>query len=303
MAPDLASVACCQVPDHVPALAFAAVVLGALLHACWNVSVRGGGGDRRLDTARLVFGSALCALALLPWMRQPALPAWPHLALSGGLHVAYFALLAAAYARARVAVSYPLMRGVAPVVVVLAAIAWFGEALRPAQAAAVAAVAGGVLLLRARLLPGESRAVAYALANSAVIAAYTLNDAQGARLSHAPMAYALWSFALTALPTMAWLLRDSGPRALLRSRPDSAPHARQALRLLLRGVGGGASSVASYALALWAMTRAPVGQVAALRETSMLFGVLLAWALLGERPGRRALLAVLLIAAGAAALA
>ena len=292
-----------MVPDRVPALAFAAVVLGALLHACWNVSVRGGGGDRRLDTARLVFGSALCAVALLPWMRQPAPPAWPHLALSGALHVAYFGLLAAAYARARVAVSYPLMRGVAPVVVLLAAIGCFGEALHPAQAAAVATVACGVLLLRARLLPGEGRAVACALANSAVIAAYTLNDAKGARLSHAPMAYALWSFALTALPTMAWLLRDSGPRALLRPRPEAAPQAGQALRLLLRGAGGGASSVASYALALWAMTRAPVGQVAALRETSMLFGVLLAWGLLGERPGRRALLAVLLIAAGAAALA
>ena len=290
-------------PTHVPALAFAAVLLGALLHAGWNVAVRGHGGDRRLDTARLVLGSAVVAAALLPWMRQPAAPAWPHLALSALLHVGYFTLLAAAYARARVAVSYPLMRGVAPVVVVLAALWVFGEPLHAMQAAGVSAVALGVLLLRARLLPGEHGAVALALANSAVIAAYTLNDAAGARLSGAPMAYAMWSFALTALPTSCWLLRGSGPRALLRSLPGQAGDAATALRLLGRGLGSGASSVASYALALWAMTRAPVGQVAALRETAMLFGVLLAWAVLGERPAPRALVAVALIAAGAAALA
>lgn len=290
-------------PDHVPAPAFAAVLLGALLHAVWNVGVRGQGGDRRLDTARLVLGSAVVAGLLLPWMRQPDAAAWPHLGLSALLHVAYFSLLAAAYARARVAVSYPLMRGVAPVLVLLAAIAVFGEALRALQALAVAAVALGVLLLGARLLPGEGAGALCALANALVIAAYTVNDARGARLSHAPMAYALWSFALTAPPTLLWLLRGQGAPALLRGHAREPIELPRALRGLARGLGGGLCSVASYALALWAMTRAPVGQVAALRETSMLFGVLLAWLALGERPPRRALVAVVCIAAGAAALA
>lgn len=289
-------------PTHVPALAFAAVLLGALLHAAWNVGVRGRGGDRRLDTARLVLGSALVALALLPWMRQPAGPAWPHLVLSALLHVAYFGLLAAAYSHARVAVGYPLMRGVAPVLVLLAAVALFDEALRPLRVLAVAAVALGVLCLGARLRPGEGRGAMFALANAVVIAAYTVNDAAGARLSGSPMAYALWSFALTAVPTLTWLLRRPGAGALLRAGAHESASRAGALRALALGVAGGACSTVSYALALWAMTRAPVGQVAALRETSMLFGVLLAWRLFGERPSRRGLLGVLLIAAGAAAL-
>ena len=102
-----------------PTLAYLAVIGGALLHASWNVAIRSG-TDRRMETARLVAGGSVVALTVLPFMRQPALAAWPHLAITAILHVAYFGLLAAAYARARVAVSYPLMRGVAPLLVLVA---------------------------------------------------------------------------------------------------------------------------------------------------------------------------------------
>ena len=291
-----------------PTLAYFAVLAGALLHAGWNVAIRGG-TDRRMETARLVAGGSIVAVLVLPFMRQPAAAAWPHLLLTAVLHVVYFGLLAAAYARARVAVSYPLMRGVAPLLVLLAAVWLFQEPLTVPAAAGVGLVGLGVLLMRARLLPGEAAAVRYALFNAAVIAAYTLNDAAGARASGAPVAYALWTFPLTALPTLAWLLRGRGLRALLEPgvslASQDAPSGRQRgarLRPALRGLGGGASSLGSYALALWAMTVAPVAQVAALRETAMLFGVLLAWIFLGERPTWHGWIALLLIAAGAAML-
>ncbi|MFZ5578163.1 EamA family transporter [Thiomonas bhubaneswarensis] len=287
--------------SHIPPLAYFAVLAGALLHAGWNVAIRAG-ADRRMETARLVVGGSLAALLVLPFLRQPAAAAWPHLLLTALLHVAYFGLLAAAYARARVAVSYPLMRGVAPVLVLVASIWLFSEPLRPLAVGGVAAVVLGVLLLRARLLPGEGGALRYALANAVVIAAYTLNDAAGARLSGAPMSYALWTFPLTALPTVWWLMRGRRLGTLLLPTPGQPASLRQSVRLLLRGMGGGASSLVSYALALWAMTVAPVGPVAALRETAMLFGLLLAWLFLGERPTRRGLLAVVCIALGAALL-
>jgi drug/metabolite transporter (DMT)-like permease len=286
-----------------PTLAYMAVIGGALLHASWNVAIRSG-TDRRMETARLVAGGSVVALTVLPFMRQPALAAWPHLAITAILHVAYFGLLAAAYARARVAVSYPLMRGVAPLLVLVAAVWLFQEPLTLPAVAGVGLVGLGVLLMRVRLLPGESSAVGYALLNAAVIAAYTLNDAAGARASGAPMAYALWTFPLTALPTLAWLLRRRGLDALLAldgppPRGGAAPRWRASLRPVLRGLGGGASSLGSYALALWAMTVAPVAQVAALRETAMLFGVLLAWIFLHERPHPHGWIALGLIAAGA----
>ncbi len=298
----------------IPPLAYVAVLLGAMLHAGWNVAVRRG-QNRAFETALVVAGGAVVALLVLPFLRQPAAAAWPHLLLSALLHVAYFGLLAAAYARAGVAVTYPLMRGVAPLLVLLAAVWLFAEPLTPMAALGVAAICAGVLLMRCRLRPGEGAATVFALINAVVIAAYTLNDAEGARLSHAPVAYALWIFPLTALPTLAWLLRGSGllagrhvQRAALADSGARNLHqpagVAPALRWpdALRGLGGGASSLASYALALWAMTVAPVAPVAALRETSMLFGVALAWLVLHERPPARAWVAVVLMVAGAAAL-
>ena len=280
----------------IPLLAYVAVLLGAMLHASWNVAVRRG-QDRAFETALVVAGGAVVALLVLPFLRQPVAAAWPHLLLSALLHVAYFGLLAAAYARAGVAVTYPLMRGVAPLLVLLAAVWLFAEPLTPTAVLGVAAICAGVLLMRSRLRPGEGAATSFALANAVVIAAYTLNDAEGARLSGAPVAYALWIFPLTALPTLAWLLRA---RAGAPSASDFFSHLHAAE--VLRGLGGGASSLASYALALWAMTVAPVAPVAALRETAMLFGVVLARLVLHERAPARTWMAVLLMVAGAAAL-
>jgi drug/metabolite transporter (DMT)-like permease len=138
-------------------------------------------------------------------------------------------------------------------------------------------------------VPGERVVARLALANAVVIAAYTLNDAVGARLSGAPLAYVLWMFPLTAVPTLLWLYRRGPPR------PPTWSEAR-------RGLGGAACAIGSYALVLWAMTRAPVAPVAALRETAILFGVLLARLLLGERPGRWGWGGAMAIAAGAAIL-
>ncbi len=129
----------------------------------------------------------------------------------------------------------------------------------------------------------------FALANAVVIAAYTLNDAVGVRISQAPLAYALWLFPLSAAPTLLWLHRAT---------PLRWPSAYE----MARGLGGAGASIGAYALVLWAMTRAPVAPVAALRETGILFGVVLARTFLGERPGRRGWSGAVAIAAGAAIL-
>jgi drug/metabolite transporter (DMT)-like permease len=135
----------------------------------------------------------------------------------------------------------------------------------------------------------ERVTVRLALANAVVIAAYSLHDAVGAWLSAAPLTYTLWLFPLTAVPTLLWLHR----RAAQRWRT---------LREARRGLGGAGCAIGSYGLVLLAMTRAPVAPVAALRETSILFGVLLARLMLGERPGRWGWGGALAIAAGAAIL-
>lgn len=175
----------------------------------------------------------------------------------------------------RAALAYPLMRGTAPMLTAFAAWMLVGEALPALAWAGIAAICAGVALLaRRRGVPGEQTTMRLALANAVVIAAYTLNDALGARISGVPLAYTLWLFPLTTVPTLVWLHRHGPPR------PPSWREAR-------RGVGGAACVIGSYALVLWAMTRAPVAPVAALRETAIVFGVALARLLLGERPGNR----------------
>jgi drug/metabolite transporter (DMT)-like permease len=267
----------------------AVVLSAALLHAGWNIVVRAG-VDRRRETALVVAGGAVIAGVLLPFLPVPPAAAWRYLLTSAALNAVYFALIAEAYARGGVALAYPLMRGVAPLLAALAAWGLIGERLPLAGWIGIATICVGVgALARPRGAPGERVVVRLALANAVVIAAYTLNDAVGARLSGAPLTYTLWLFPLTAVPTLLWLHRGTVPRW---------PTRREALR----GLGGAGCAIGSYGLVLWAMTRAPVAPVAALRETSILLGVVMARVVLGERPGRWGWGGALAIAVGAAVL-
>ena len=277
----------------VPPVAAGVVLGGAALHAAWNVGIRGG-ADRRLATAEVMLGSALIAGAGLFFVKPPAEAAWPHLALSLLLHTLYFNLVAEAYVRGGVSLIYPVMRGLAPALTAIVVTIGFGEHLGLGGWTGLCLISGGVLFLAHRSGGRhENRGLAIALLNATVIAAYTTNDGFGVQASGSPLAYALWVFLLPAAPSALILTR------LRLSRLTSPGLTRPRL---LRALGGGFCSVASYATALWAMTVAPIGAIAALRETSMLFALLLAWTVLGERPGWRGLLAIVLIAAGAATL-
>jgi drug/metabolite transporter (DMT)-like permease len=146
-------------------------------------------------------------------------------------------------------------------------------------------ICGGVVLLAHRRGDvGEATAVRFALAIAVVIATYTMNDAVGVRIAQTPLAYTLWLYPLSAVPTLLWLGRKTP------------------LREAARGIAGAGASIGAYTLVLWAFTQAPVAPVAALRETSILLGVVLARLLLGERPGRRGWGGAVAIAAGAAIL-
>ena len=269
-------------------LVFAAVLFGALLHASWNAIVKGG-SDKLLTTVLVAAASALIAIVLLPFLPQPARASWPFLLTSAVVQVLYFTLVAAAYRATDMSRAYPLMRGLAPALVALFAAAVLGERLGALAWAGVALICGGVFAMTFAASGAASRkGTLIAVANAAVIATYTLIDGIGVRASGAAAAYAMWLFLLNAIPLVAWALA---------ARP--AAFRAYAARNWRLGLVGGVGNLGSYGLALWAMTRAPVAVVAALRETSILFGLAIAALLLGERVGPARLLAAALIVAGA----
>lgn len=272
-------------PGHV----LAVVLFAALLHAGWNAIVKAG-KDALLSTVLVTTGSAVVAALALPFVAAPAPASWPYLAASTLAQLAYYALLAAAYRNADMSHAYPLMRGCAPLLVALASGPLLGERLSAQQALAVACICAGILGLylagAARQLP--SRGSAFALLNAGVIAGYTLIDGVGVRKSGAPAAYTMWIFLLTGAALLAWTLATR--RAALLD------YARGEWR---RGAIGGFGTLASYGLALWAMTQAPVASIAALRETSILFAVAIAALVLREHISLRRYLAIGMVACGA----
>lgn len=270
---------------------FAAVLAAAVVHAGWNVLIKGA-ADKLAMTLSVAMGAGVVAVAILPFLPWPAPESWPFLGVSVLLQSVYYLLIARAYRAADMSLAYPLMRGVAPVLVALFGAVLFGEVLDGGQWLSVGLISAGIgaLALGAlRQQPLVLSGVAAALCNALVIAAYTLVDASGVRLSGSPVAYALLLAAFTGVVTVAMALAGG-------ARPRLAP------QTLALGLAGGVATTLSYGVALWAMTRAPVAPVAALRETSIIFALLLSRLAFGEKVGGGRFAAASLVVAGVAAL-
>lgn len=263
------------------------VLLGALLHASWNLLVKAG-GDQQATAALVYISAGLLSGLAVPFLPHPAAASWPYLAASTVTELLYGLVLAAAYRVGDLSHAYPLMRGTAPLLVALASTLIVGEHLSRSVWIGVAILSAAIffLIFDARTRQKSATATALAVLNAFIIATYTVIDGVGSRKSAAPVAYSLWLALFIAVPWMgvAW----HGHRA----------RQAQALRAaLLPGIAGGVCCLASYTVALWAMTRAPIAAVAAVRETSIVFGMALGALVLRERVTWVRALSVVAIAA------
>jgi hypothetical protein len=248
-----------------------ALVLGsALLHATWNVLLSR--APRGLDTTTVATALGLVAwtpLALARWRVDRGV--WPYLLVSAAFELAYFAVLNVAYAHAPAPATYPVARGLAPVLL----LAVSGRA--PAWAAlAVGAISGGILLTAWRAV--SRRALLYAVPVAVCIAGYTFVDARGLR--HADPATYLW---LVMIPVVVGLLLTRGIREV---------------RLVSLAVGlgvFGAYGLTLVALSLVAAAQVPA--VAAVRESGILFVLAL------TRPSKVTVLGGVLVFGGVVLLA
>ncbi len=269
---------------------FLAVIAAAAMHAGWNAILK-----IRLDPfVAVVLVNAACGVIALPaalWLGPPALHVWPWIAASIAIHLFYYLTLSGAYRLADMGQVYPVARGSAPLMTTLISLAVLGEPIDGQGVAGVVLLAVGIVAIawRGQGTRFDPKALRLALACGASITAYTLVDGLGARAAGNPHVYSAWLFvmdsALITLFGLAW----KGPAAL-----------RPALAFVGPGLAGGAMSLAAYWISIWAMTRAPIGLVAAVRESSVLFGAAIAVVVLHEPLRANRLVAAALIVGGLA---
>jgi drug/metabolite transporter (DMT)-like permease len=252
------------------------LIFAAALHAGWNAAVKKV-DDREAAAIAVATGGGIIAVVALPFLPAMDPAAFVFVVTTSLVHIVYFALLARAYRGADLSVAYPLMRGLAPILVTAFGAVVLSEYTGLVGFAGILLVSLGVVALGLEgLRAGRSGrpALGAALLNAGIIASYTLVDGVGVRLSGEAATYAAWVMLASGVTNAAWALARHG-----------RPMAVRLMRHAGVGLVGGAMSGISYGLALWAMTVAPIAFVSAVRETSVLFAAALGATLLHERFG------------------
>lgn len=274
------------------------LLAAALMHASWNAILKSDQSDRLatfgvIMTTGTVMG--LCAVPFLPWI-EPA--AWQYLVASVLIHVLYYTFLLKAYSYGDLSHTYPIARGLGPLLVALVSGRFIGEHLRPQDIAGVLLLSFGLVALAMPLRnvvpkPGSRHGLAtlFAVLTGVTIAAYIIADGLGVRSAGPTFQH--------RLSYIAWLCVVEGPWLLVLAivlRPRLVwLHVR---RTWWRGVIGGLIANVGYGIAIYALVLGPMAHVAALRETSVLFGALMGTFLLGEPFGARRVAAASVIVAG-----
>lgn len=261
-------------------------LFAAALHATWNALLRGG-ADRLWSMTVMCLAVAIASAAIAVFLAPPAKASWPYAVFSAGLHVGYNLFLVRSYQSGDLGQTYPIARGSSPLMITIAASVFAGERIGMGALLGIILVSGGIISLafkgRRLAVPG----LPYALGTGCFIAAYSVTDGVGVRLSGAPMAYTVWMCALwgVLMPSVYTGLR--GAKSLMTIRPG-----------FIAALFGGWVSLLAYGIVIYAMVGAPMGAVSALRETSVLFAALIGYFFLGEQLTVRKMLACAVIAIG-----
>ena len=273
---------------------FAAVILAAFLHATWNAMVRGmqGNGDKAVGMTSVILGEGLWGLPVLLLVPWPPVESYPYIAGSVALHTGYGLVLAAAYRLGELTQVYPIARGTGPLLVAAFSLMFLGEVIGPIGLIGIAVICAGIMSLAlTRQSTGSLplKPTLFALATGCFIAAYSIVDGLGARIAGGASAYWSWIAVVDTvvyLSIMAWW---RGPRRL------SGELGRNWRVVLV----GGFACYAAYWLVIWAFTQAPIAMVSALRETSIVFALLIGVLVLKEKLDIGKLVATFVTLAGA----
>jgi drug/metabolite transporter (DMT)-like permease len=269
---------------------FLAVLAAAFMHASWNMLVK-----TNLDKFSAVFllqaVLGLAGLAMLIGFGLPPAAAWLYALASAVVHTFYLVFLAKAYEAGDFSLAYPIARGSAPLFTLVGSLLFAGDVITFGELAGILIVIGGLLCLSAArnsMAATHGRTIVFALLTALMISFYTLIDGLGARVAGDATQYAGLAFFAFGLSITATAVALRGP-GIIR---QVAPYWRS-------GIGGGLVSALAYWIIIWCMTKAPIAMVAALRETSVFFGLAMSSYILKERLTGMRILGGILIVAGA----
>ena len=270
------------------------VLLAALLHASWNAMLHGN-SDRFLSMTWMSIAIAVVSSLLVLFTGWPVEAAWPYIVASGFVHVIYNMSLVRAYRRSDLAQAYPIARGSSPLLVTLGAALFAHETIGPLHSLGITMISGGIIALALQARQVSRASVLAALTTGATIALYTVIDGIGVRLSNGQaLTYTAWIFLFYWLMPVLFIAKRG--LAALWTPVQATPMA------VGSSLAGGLVSLVAYGIVIWALQSGAMGAVSALRETSVVFAVLLGRVFLREAVSGKRSLACVVVAAGAVCL-
>lgn len=269
---------------------FLVVIAAAILHAVWNASIKDS-GDKFVNMAAVILGQAPLAALSLFFVPAPLLESLPYLFIGIALHVGYQFFLPLSYKFGDLTLVYPIARGIAPLIVAGISVLFLSVDLNSAEIVGVLTIGAGIMsLAMVRKSDGQrnGKAVVLALITGCFIASYSLVDGTGARVAGTAIGFYGW-LAIGSTIVYSSVLSLWNPAII-----------RQAVRTRkLKGFFGGSASFIAFALVIWAFTQAPIALVTALRETSIIFALLIGVFVLKEKLDLLKVLSTLITVGGA----
>ena len=268
---------------------FIIVLMAAVMHATWNSLIKGG-KNPLLDSMLLSVVALFICLAIIPFVPLPHYDSWPYAAISAFVHIGYFLFLAKSYETGDLSVVYPIIRGLPPLIVMCVSLLFLSDQLSLYGILGVVLVGCGIVILSKNPENFSPKILCFALLTVLMIVSYTLVDGIGARLSGHSVSYLVWFSLVEAILYIALIF-------WMRGKEPCMIHIKQYWR---RGVLSSSLAMLGYGLVLWAMTQAPIAYVSALRETSVLWALLIATLFLKEPFQKSRLVSVVFIFLGIA---
>ena len=268
---------------------FLLVIFAAILHAIWNGMVKSY-KDKVISVSAIVFGHVPIAIIVMLFLPLPTLESIPYIILSAIIHQGYQYNLISAYKIGDLTKVYPIARGTGPIVATLISIIFFGVLITKFQTLSIILICFGIIILGlfSKNSIQNNKALIYSLFTGFFIGLYSLADGYGARVSQSPLNFLGWSFILNAM-IFPFVLKYMGYSNIIKRVMKEAK--------IIFWVGGTISYIV-YGIVVWSFTKAPIPLVGALRESSIVFSILIGFFFLKERITFIKILSILSIFAG-----